>query len=82
LTADTSSVDAYSSSSINLTNTYSELGYNQNQLNSIINLRSSLLSSTLNQECKKFGENGFCVGASYLYSSVSRNHANQNVANV
>lgn len=88
LTADTSSVDAYSSSSssstssINLTNTYSELGYNQNQLNSIINLRSSVLRSTLNQECNKFGENGFCVGASYRYSSVSRNHANQNVANV
>ena len=72
----------YSSSMIDVTNTYTSLYYNGSQLNSLLNLKSSLLKSSLTQDCNKFGANNACLSVGYRYSNVNQHNAQEHATNL
>lgn len=71
----------YRSVMVDINNTISSLYYNAAQLNSIINLKNSLITNNLNQDCDKFGSSNLCLGVSARYSNVN-NHNAQEVAGI
>lgn len=62
---------------VDYNNTVSSLYYNGAQLNSLINLKGTLLNSNLNQDCSNFGANNLCLGADVRYVSVNKNSTQQ-----
>jgi probable HAF family extracellular repeat protein len=63
-------------------NTYTTLYYNGAQLNSVINLKNSLLRSTLTQDCNKFGANGICVAVGGRYGNSNKYSASEQALNL
>jgi probable HAF family extracellular repeat protein len=70
------------SSLVDVNNTYSAIYENGRNLNSLLNLKTTLVRSSLNQDCNKFGANGICLGVGYRYSSVDRQYMRQHEANL
>lgn len=67
---------------VNLDNTYKTLYQNGAQLNSVMNFKTAVLQSTLNQECNKFGKNNICTSVGYRYSHVSNRSSQQQASNL
>jgi probable HAF family extracellular repeat protein len=72
----------YKSSMVDLNNTYTSLYYNGTQLNSLLNLKNSLLKSSLTQDCNKFGANNSCISVGYRHSNVNQHNAQENATNL
>ena len=62
---------------VDVNNTETSLYYNAAQLNSLINLKRSLIINNLKQDCKSFGVNNLCLGVGARYSEVSKNNARE-----
>ncbi|MCU1765531.1 autotransporter domain-containing protein [Pseudomonas protegens] len=56
---------------VDLDNSYVAMEQNGHQLNSILNLQATLLSSALDHDCRVFGENNVCVAVGSEYSRVN-----------
>ena len=67
---------------VNLDKTVETLYENNNQLNSIFNIKNSLIKSTLKQDCTVFGKNNICVGLGLRYSNVDNHNASDQATNL
>jgi probable HAF family extracellular repeat protein len=72
----------YSTYLVDINNTNTALYYNGAQLNSLMNLKSSLLKYSLTQDCNKFGANNMCLSVGYRYSNVNQNNAQEHATNL
>ncbi|MCU1765530.1 autotransporter domain-containing protein [Pseudomonas protegens] len=60
---------------VDLDNSYVAMEQNGHQLNSILNLQATLLSSALDHDCRVYGENNVCVAVGSEYSRVNNKNS-------
>lgn len=70
----------YRNSIVDLDQTVLSIYENSDQLNSIFNIKNSLINSTLQQDCNIFGKNNICYGLGIRYSGVDNHNASDNAA--
>ncbi len=64
--------DAIPNTMVSVNNTVQVLAQNASQLNSVLNLKESLLNFSLNQDAKLFGKNGLHFAAGTRFASVDK----------
>lgn len=67
---------------IDVLNTYQALATDSNQLNSIMNLQSTLLVQGLNHDCTSFGQNNVCMAVGATQTGVDSPSASELALNV
>ncbi len=67
---------------VDVNNTYSALYINGKSLSALMNLKSAVVRSNLDQECNKFGKNGLCIATGYRYSNINERSTQQQAANL